>query len=215
MKPLMLFLTAALTLQGCTAGTRVALTAEEAKLVGDLHFDAQLMTRARVFGTGFARMVAMTEEGAEVPAAGLVLLTAPDGGESALKAVRGELANSPYGAWLNDNAHGTGPDKVAILKTRDQFEYLALARTDGINYDLTHEKVIQRYQEWAGKYGLELDGAGLDWISARITKPPPDWQAFAAEVYEFCPDVVLQGTGDVGSLARAMQEQGELFLWWD
>jgi hypothetical protein len=211
----MLFLAAALSLQACTAETPVTLTAEEAKLAGDLHFDTELMKRAKPFGTGFTRMMAMTEDGAEIPAAGIVLLTAPDHGEAALKAVRGQLANSPYGAWLNDNAHGTGPDKIAILKTRDQFEYLALARTDGINYDLTHEKVIERYREWAAKYGLELDGAGLDWISAHITKPPADWQAFAAEVYEFCPDVVLQGTGDVGALARAMQERRELFLWWD
>jgi uncharacterized protein DUF4253 len=214
-KPMLLAIAAAFWLHACTAKELPLLTPVETNLVAELHFDAELMRRVKSHGSGYLRLMAMTENGDEVPAEGIVLLTAPKEGDSVLRKVRRELAGTPYGAWLNDQAFGTGPDKIAILKSHDQYVYLALARTDGINFDLTHEKVVQRYREWASRYGLELDGAGLDWLSARITRPPTDWQAFAAEVYKFCPDIVDQGTGDVALLAREMQNQSTLYLWWD
>jgi hypothetical protein len=206
---------AAILLVGCEAGAPEPLSAVESKLVAELGFDAELMTRVKASGTSLERLQGLDDDGELIPAQGLVLVTAPKRGETALKAVRFKLADSGYQAWLNDNSYGTGPDKVAILKTRDQYAYLALARTDGINFDLTHSQVVERYRDWQVKYGLELEGAGLDWLSARITKPPADWDEFAAEVYRFCPDVVDQGTGDVKTLASEMRRHSTLFLWWD
>ena len=46
-------------------------------------------------------------------------------------------------------------------------------------------------------------------------KPPADWMALAREVYEFCPDIVDQGTETVERLAYEMRVTNELFLWWD
>jgi hypothetical protein len=80
---------------------------------------------------------------------------------------------------------------------------------------LDHAKVLERYTQWAEKYGLRLVGAGSDWIEAEFTRPPSDWKVFAAEVYEFCPDVVDQGTGSVPALAEEMKAQNAVYLWWD
>ena len=85
----------------------------------------------------------------------------------------------------------------------------------GDNYDVTHEDVVEQYKAWDEQYGLTLVGAGFDWIEARMSKPADDWRAFADEVYEICPDVVDQGTGDVDALAAEMQKVETLFLWWD
>lgn len=200
---------------GGAAQAAEPLTREEARLVSELGFDAALMQRIKASGTGFERLKALNDNGDEVPAAGLVLLTAPKQGESVVQSLRRGFAGTGYQAWLNDNAYGYRPDKVAILKTRDDYTYLAIAHTDGINWDLTHDQVVARYREWTPKYGLVLTGAGMDWLSARITKPPADWAAFAAEVAKFCPDIVEQGTGDVPSLTREMRESRVLYLWWD
>jgi hypothetical protein len=180
---------------GGAAQAAEPLTREEGKLVSELGFDAALMQRIKASGTGFERLKAMNDNGDELPAAGLVLLTAPKQGESVVQSLRRGFAGTGYQAWLNDNAYGYRPDKVAILKTHDQ--------------------VVARYRQWAPKYGLVLTGAGMDWLSARITKPPADWAAFAAEVAKFCPDIVEQGTGDVPSLTREMRENRVLYLWWD
>ncbi len=206
---------AALCPQAGVAQALNPLTREEATLVSQLHFDASLMEQAKRSGTGFVRLMALTDNGDEVPAPGIVLITAPGQADSVLQALRRRFAGTDYGAWINDDGFGREPDKIAIMKSRNQYTYLEFAHTDGINFGLTHEDVVRRYREWAAKYGLVLSGAGLDWLSARINKPPADWEAFAAQVAKFCPDIVEQGTGDVASLAREMRDRRLLYLWWD
>ena len=56
-------------------------------------------------------------------------------------------------------------------------------------------------------------GAGLDWMEARFVNPPKDFTLFAKEVYDFCPDVVDQGTETVDALAKEMQRTNTLYLW--
>ena len=52
-------------------------------------------------------------------------------------------------------------------------------------------------------------------VEAVFVKQPADMDAFAREVYEFCPDVVEQGVGTVKALADEMRRSGILYLWWD
>jgi len=198
---------------GCTRGNS-SLTPAEQELVTNIGFDPTLMARVRASGTGFERLLGNHGDG-DVPAAGLVLVTRPSRGEDALRDVRLALDGTGYGAWLNENAFGFGPDKVAIMKSRDDYTYLHIAHTDGVNLGIDHEQVLARYREWQVKYGLRLDGAGIDWLAAKITRPPPDWLAFSREVYAFCPDVVDQGTNSVEKLAAEMRTTGSLYLWWD
>jgi hypothetical protein len=205
----------ALMLFACIGAAAPKLSPAEGRLVSALGFDAALMLSVKSLGTALERLAMEDGMGAAIPHAGVVLLTRPGESERVLLAVRAKFANSPYGAWINDNAFGLGPDKVAIMKTHDQYAYLSVAHTEGINWDLEHKDVVARYREWSKKYGLELKGAGLDWLSARFGQPPADWLVFAREVYKFCPDIVDQGTGTVEKLATEMRRSNELFLWWD
>jgi hypothetical protein len=204
-----------LFMAACTSDPVAALNTSESKLIADLNFDADLMKRIRASGLVFERLQMEDGNGDLVSHAGLVLVTPPGKAAAALTAVRATLENSAYGAWINDDGFGRSPDKIAIMKTHDQFVYLAVAHTDGINWDLDHAAVMTRYREWAVLYGLELKGAGLDWLSARISKPPKDWAAFAREVYKFCPDIVDQGAETVEALTTEMRARNELYLWWD
>ena len=204
-----------LFMAACTSDPASALNPFESKLIADLNFDAALMARVRASGLVFERLQMEDGDGVLVSHAGLVLVTPPGQAAAALDSVRATLANTAYGAWINDDGFGRSPDKIAIMKTHDQFVYLGVAHTDGINWDLDHAAVAARYREWANLYGLELRGAGLDWLSARISKPPKDWTAFAREVYEFCPDIVDQGAETVEALTTEMRTRNELYLWWD
>ena len=75
--------------------------------------------------------------------------------------------------------------------------------------------VIKRIEVWDERYGLVLIGAGFDWFEAKFKRLPPDMMVFAKEVYEFCPDVVEQGTGSIKALANEMKDGKYLYLWWD
>lgn len=44
---------------------------------------------------------------------------------------------------------------------------------------------------------------------------PEDLYAFAASLYEFCPDIVEQGCGSVEALAEEIAREQTVHLWWD
>jgi hypothetical protein len=49
----------------------------------------------------------------------------------------------------------------------------------------------------------------------RLLKLPADTQAFARDVYEFCPDIVDQGVGSVEAQEESIRDSGQVYLWWD
>lgn len=209
-----LLLLLAILCSAACAAQEVALTAQEEAIVSAVGVDKTLATRLKVQGESIERLKGLSADFEETQADGIVVLTAPGDGADVLAGIRKQLAGTSYRAYLHDNAFGHGPDKVAVIEG-DDYAYLGIVRTDGINHDLDHEAVMARYRLWDQKYGLRLVGAGGDWIEAEFVRPPEDWQAFAQELYAFCPDIVDQGVGDVDALAGELQKAGRLYLWWD
>lgn len=214
MRKLMLCISVVAGLASCS-DSKAPLSNDERSLIAELGFDEPLMTKVRENGRSIERLVGVTPDFDPAPADALVVSVDPGQGRAALKEIRTALAGTDYSAYLNDQAYGYGADKIAILKSHDDYEYLAIVRTDGINFDLEHEDVLARYRQWDQSFGLSLIGAGQDWLEAEFGTPPGDWSAFAQEVYEFCPDIVDQGTGDVKTLAEEMRTSNTLYLWWD
>ena len=75
--------------------------------------------------------------------------------------------------------------------------------------------ILARAKKWDARFGLVLRGAGFDWLEAEFVRPPKDMLELAKEVYEFCPDVVDQGTETVKVLATEMKRTSAVYLWWD
>lgn len=48
-----------------------------------------------------------------------------------------------------------------------------------------------------------------------ILNMPSDLLNLAADIYEFCPDIVNQGCGSVSNLMEIMEVTGQVLLWWD
>ena len=192
-----------------------ATRAAQQALLAEVGLLGGLAERVRAEGVGLERLMAQTPDFDEVPAAGVVVVTAPGEGRARLVALRRLLPGSGFRAYLKEERFGSGPDRVAVARVADDAAYLAIVRTDGVNHGLEHEDVMRLYAAWDARLGLRLDGAGLDFIEARITRPPADWDALAAEVHAACPDLVDQGLGSVEALAEDMRRHPTLSLWWD
>ena len=104
---------------------------------------------------------------------------------------------------------------LAAIKGTDELEILRYRRTDGINYDLENEDIVKKVSEWKAKYGLIVIGCSRDWLHVEFDNLPDDLNAFAKEVYAFCPDAVDQGVGSLEALSQAIKEMKGVWLWWD
>jgi len=134
---------------------------------------------------------------------------------SVITSLKKLIGGRDYFAFTYDNNFGIKPDLVCVIRTKDKFDLLRITGTNGDNYDISNDKVIERIKLWDKKYGLKFDGVGFDWFSGIFVKPPKDMNKFAEEVYEFCPDVVDQGTESVEKLAEEMKKSNSVYLWWD
>jgi hypothetical protein len=108
-------------------------------------------------------------------------------------------------------------EKIAIIPGSDQFDILKLQQTNGDNYDINNDMVISKLKEWNKRYPLKFIGVDYDWVEAKFETFPQrgDLKAFAKEIYNFCPDIVEQGSGSINGLIEEMQETRKLYLWWD
>ncbi|MGB1039575.1 MAG: DUF4253 domain-containing protein [Flavobacteriales bacterium] len=106
-------------------------------------------------------------------------------------------------------------DVIAVLKTVNKLEILKSLETDGINYDIDSDSLLNIISDLDKKYELDLIGASGDYCEFIITKEPKKWLDFAKEIYKFCPDIVDQGTETVEKLAEEMKISKTLYLWWD
>lgn len=129
--------------------------------------------------------------------------------------LKDKLRKHGYFIFVCENNFGDRPDKIGVIKSDDQFDILRFMATNGCNYDIETVDVIAKLQEWHNKYPLEIVGAALDWVEARFIGATPDYNTFAQEVYEFCTDIVDQGTETVEALAEEMESSSTLYLWWD
>jgi hypothetical protein len=195
--------------------TPKALSQDEKSLAVRASLDEGILGLARGYGDTLEQLESMDDNGELHPVEGISFQVPSTKALETTRTLQKELG--PKGClvfWLEMN-FGIAPDKIGIMKGSDQFDIVKLRRTDGINLDIEHEKVVARLKEWDASYGLKIIGANQDWVQAEFLRQPTDMLAFAREVYEFCPDVVDQGVESVDALAREMKTTNTVYLWWD
>ena len=106
------------------------------------------------------------------------------------------------------------PDKVGLLPTADPYSVMAVMETNGNNYNIGTDGVIAWMMELQQEQPFIVTGIGFDYMEGHFTGPVKDPQALAKRMYQFCPDIVDQGTGSVDGLARELGH-GNLYFWWD
>jgi Domain of unknown function (DUF4253) len=105
-------------------------------------------------------------------------------------------------------------DKAGLLPTADMYSVIATMDTNGNNYNIGTDGVIAWLRELQQEQPFILTGIGFDYMEGHFTSPLKDPEAIAKRMYEFCPDIVDQGTGSVSDLARELRN-GNIYFWWD
>ncbi len=137
-------------------------------------------------------------------------------------------------AQLNEIRQHLGPRYVAFIGTRrsladqraqsveiviapgtSQFDIIYVAASDAVNYGMETDDLVSVLRRWDQSIGIEIFAAQTDRISFRLKSPPANLNAFAKEVYEFCPDIVDQESATLADLATEIATTNEVHLWWD
>jgi hypothetical protein len=182
-----------------------------------LNFDRQVVLLAvkEASQERIGRLVGFDEKGFQIMASGIVVSVSDDKTDQVLSSIRRKLAPLHYLPFVVEMNAALKTDKIGIIKGEDQYEILRIMHTDGDDYDILSQDVIDRFKEWEKKFSFNIIGADSDWVELEFTTLPKDISVFAEEVYDFCPDAVDQGAGSVEGLVREIKRTNRLFLWWD
>jgi hypothetical protein len=93
--------------------------------------------------------------------------------------------------------------------TNDSFAVIRSAGTGAPNFDLDTDAIIERLTKWQLLCSFSVVGAEGDTVDIKFETFPKDMEAFVRDLYEFCPDLVDQGTGCVHEMIEMMEETGE------
>jgi hypothetical protein len=131
---------------------------------------------------------------------------------------------------------------VGVISRSDVLAPLRIRNTEAVNYELTNAAIIEKLADWNSEFGLRVVGADYDWAAVVFASLPQDVKSFASRIYDFCPDVVEQGTaaiyesmddadlkaagyaleagmdpeeGGLALLAQQLAKTKSLHLWWD
>jgi hypothetical protein len=196
--------------------TKVTLSPAAEELAKTIKFDRQVLILAKGESQDrIGRLIGFDEEGYQIIAPGITVSVPEDRTDHILSALRKKLLPLKYMAFVVEMNAGLKIDKIGIIKGTDQYEILRIMHTDGDEYDISNQDVIDRLKEWEINSPFDILGADGDWVEIEFKILPKDLNAFAEEVHDFCPDAVDQGPGSIAELAKEIQKTKKLFLWWD
>jgi len=118
--------------------------------------------------------------------------------------------------WSNDKPF----EKVviALIPTSDWTEVPAYMRFGGYNDCPGPEWHVAALRFWRNLYGAQLIGLSHETLDVRLAHLPQTREEAAAQaisLYNYCPDIVAQGSGSVAELARQLMSGNWWSLWWD
>lgn len=211
-----------------SCGQNNNLTEKEKVLISELHLDLELMAELRELTDSAFVRISQSEYGAEnfrdsnnfkdfdeKNLNGILIKESQENTARIINELRTAFYQKGHFIYLSKANYGYSPDEITILKTDDKFDLLRFEGTNGINYDIYVEDVIQKLEKWDNLYGLEFTGVGFDFFQAYYQKLPDDLDQHSKELYSFCPDIVDQGVGSVSELTKEIERSKELYLWWD
>ena len=92
--------------------------------------------------------------------------------------------------------------------------------TNGLNYGIDNEGVIEKLKYWDKKYGVTVIEATFEGMKISFRTLPDDLSELCTEFFLFCPD--LEMSDDEHSNAARMREMADglrktkvMSFWWD
>jgi hypothetical protein len=194
----------------------VTLSPYAEELARILKFDRQVLIMVKeATNEHIQRLIGYDENNFQIIAPGIAVSVPEDKTDHVLASLRKKLVPRHYLPFVVEMNEGLKTDKIGVIKGTDQYEILRIMHTDGDEYDITNEDVIDRLKEWEKIATFYIIGADSDWVELEFTTLPKDLKTFAEEVYDFSPDAVGQGVGSIEELVKEIRKTKRLFLLWD
>ncbi len=215
---------------GCNSQSTVTsprLTERERHLCDSLKIDTSIVLGIRtqtdstinVFPTNLENLLNrdIDFDSARNLSAGFIFNSSNQNSDNIVVNLYNDFMKKGYTIFLLDRNFGIGakPDIVGVLNSVDKYQILRQVQTDGINWEIDNDSLVNLIKKFDKKYSLDLIGASGDWCEFKINKEPQSWMTLAKEAYQVCPDIVDQGTGTVEELANDMKRTKRLYFWWD
>jgi hypothetical protein len=196
--------------------TPVILSPYAEEVARVLKFDREVLIIAKEESQDrIGRLVGYDDNDYQIIAPGILVSVPEDRTDRVLASLRKRLLPLKYMAFLVEMNGALKIDKIGVLKGTDQYEILRIMHTDGTDYDISNQDVIDRLKEWEKIASFDIIGADSDWVEIEFKKLPKNLKSFAEEVYDFCPDAIDQGPGTIEGLVKDIVKTNRLFLWWD
>jgi len=205
-----------LLLTGAWGKSPIVLSPHAEEVARQIGFDRQILIIVKEeTQEHIQRLTGYDENNYQIMVNGISVDVSADRSGQLLTKLRARLKPLHYMAFVVAMNEGLKQDTIGVIKGADQYDILRIMHTDGDEYDIQNEDVVARLKDWEKSFSFDIVGADNDWVEIEFKTLPKDLAAFAEEVYDFCPDAVDQGPGNVSGLVKEMQATRRLFLWWD
>ncbi len=107
---------------------------------------------------------------------------------------------------------------ILIVPTDDPTTVPAHLQWGGWNECPAPEYHVAALRSWRDRYGAEIVALSRDVMGLRVQRRPEtrdEALALAREIFAYCPDIVLQGTGTLSALAATLMVSDLWEFWWD
>ena len=107
---------------------------------------------------------------------------------------------------------------IALIPAADATEIPAYLNLGNWNAMPAPEYHVAALRSWRDRHGAELVGLNSDTFNLQVSRPPASREealALAREQYEYCADIVDQGTGSLSALAASLKVDRWWYFWWD
>ena len=188
-------ISSALFLAGGAATVELSPHAEE--LAKSVRFDRQVLIAAKEeSGASVYRLVGYDEKDYQIMADGVAVLVPENRTDMVLDSLRRKLSPLKYMAFVVEMNAGIKTDRIGILRGTDQYDILRVMHTDGDDYGISNEDVIERLKDWEKSSPFDIIGADNDWVEIEFKTLPKDLKAFVEEVYDFSPGPWSTASGE-------------------
>jgi len=205
-----------LLLTGAWGKSPIVLSPHAEEVARQIGFDRQVLIIVKEeTHEHIQRLTGYDENDYQIMVSGISADVPEDRSDQILAKLRARLKPLSYMAFVVAMNEGLKQETIGVIKGADQYDILRIMQTNGDQYDILNEDVVARLKDWEKAFSFDIVGADNDWVEIEFKTLPRDLSAFAEEVYDFCPDAVDQGPGNVSGLAKEIQATRRLFLWWD
>jgi hypothetical protein len=102
---------------------------------------------------------------------------------------------------------------IAIIRPTDKYEILRIMGTNAEDkYDLDTGTLLARMRKWEEEYGLDILGAGNNWIEFSLQRIPGELREFVEEMIAFAPGTL--SSEDIKSIEQKLKSNQPVRISW-